>query len=212
MREYGFDLNLAPVADVNTNPKNIVIGNRSFGNDPNLVSEMVRAYIEGLHSAGVLSCTKHFPGHGDTTSDTHTGRVVLYKTWDELLTSELIPFKETMDETDIIMIAHITLPEVTGDGLPASMSGELIQGKLRGELGYDGVVVTDSMAMKAVADYYGPGEAAITAIEAGADIVLMPFDYKEAFDAVYDAVLSGRLSEERIDVSVCRILKLKIVN
>ena len=209
LKEYGFNLDFAPVADVNTNPKNIVIGDRAFGSDPQLVADMVCAYIDGLHAGGVLSSTKHFPGHGDTSSDTHSGAVVVGKTWDELKQTELVPFVASAGKTDLIMIAHINLPNATSDGLPASLSKELLTYKLRGELGYEGLIITDSLAMGAIQNHYGSDEAAVLALEAGVDILLMPLDYAGAFEGVLQAVKAGRISEERINESVIRILKAK---
>lgn len=207
--EYGFNLDFAPVADTNTNPDNVVIGDRAFSSDPELVSQMVAAELDGLHSAEVLGCIKHFPGHGDTVGDTHDGYVSIQKTWDELLSAELIPFINNLDNTDMVMVAHISLPNVTGDGLPASLSGELISGKLRGDLGYDGVVITDSLAMGAIAQEYTSADCAVMALDAGVDILLMPEDYAAAFEGVVQAVEEGRLSMERIDESVARVLELK---
>ena len=209
LAEYGFNLDFAPVADTNTNPDNVVIGDRAFGSDPELVSQMVASELDGLHSAEVLGCIKHFPGHGDTVGDTHDGYVSIQKTWDELLSAELIPFINNLDNTDMVMVAHISLPNVTGDGLPASLSGELISGKLRGELGYDGVVITDSLAMGAIAQEYTSADCAVMALDAGVDILLMPEDYAAAFEGVVQAVEEGRLSMERIDESVARVLELK---
>ena len=210
LSDYGFNLDFAPVADVNINPDNIVIGDRSFGSDPHLVSEMDSAFLSGLHSRGILGTLKHFPGHGDTTSDTHTGYVAIYKTWDELLQAELIPFIENFNNTDMVMIEHITLINITSDDLPASMSYQLITERLRNELNYDGVVITDSMEMGAINNAYPSGEATLKSIEAGVDIVLLPYDYRESFNAVLNAVKSGRISEQRINKSVERIIELKI--
>ena len=171
---------------------------------------MVSAEIKGLHESGIMSCAKHFPGHGDTKGDTHYEFVYVEKTWDELLDCEIIPFTAAMDaDTDMIMVAHIAARNVTDDGLPSSMSKEMITDRLRGELGYKGVVITDSMAMGAVADKYSPAEAAVKSIQAGADIILMPEDYKAAFQGVLDAVNNGTISQERLDESVLRILNLK---
>ena len=210
LSDYGFNLDFAPVADINTNPDNIVIGDRSFGTTAELVSEMAGAYLDGLHSRGVMGTLKHFPGHGDTTQDTHTGYVAVYKTWEELLDTELIPFIDNFRKTDMIMTEHITMKNVTSDDLPATLSHTILTEKLRGELGYDGVIITDSMEMGAINNAYPSGEAAVMAVEAGADIVLLPYDYCAAFDAVVDAVESGRISEERINESVRRILRLKM--
>lgn len=210
LREYGFNLNFAPVADTNTNPDNVIIGDRAFGSDPVLVAQMAGAELDGLHTAGVLGCIKHFPGHGDTVGDTHDGYVSITKSWDELLAAELIPFVNNLEHTDLVMVAHISLPNVTGDGLPASLSAELIDGKLREELGYDGVVITDSLAMGAIAQEYASADCAVMALRAGADILLMPEDYVAAFEGVMQAVEDGQLSEKRIDESVRRVLELKL--
>lgn len=210
LKDYGINVDFAPVADVNTNPQNRVIGNRSFGADPKLVAGMVKAAIAGFHSENIMTVTKHFPGHGDTSDDTHSGKVVLNKTWDELKACELEPFQAAIEaDTDFVMVAHITLPNVTSDGLPASLSKELITDKLRGELGFDGLIITDSLSMGAIYYNYTPAEAAVLAFNAGADVLLMPADFMEAYDAVLEAVKSGEISEERLDESVLRILRAK---
>lgn len=210
LKEYGFNLDFAPVADVNTNPENIVIGNRAFGNDPNLVASMVNSAINGFHNAEIMCCVKHFPGHGDTVGDTHDGYVSITKTWDELKDCELIPFISAIqNNVDTIMVAHITTPNITSDNLPASMSYEMITTKLRGELGYDGVVITDAMEMGAIANHYTSSTGAVTALKAGVDIILMPESITEAYEGIYEAVMNGDITEERIDESVLRILSLK---
>ena len=209
LKQYGFNLNFAPVADTNTNPENIIIGNRSFGKDPNLVAKMVTAEISGLHKSGIISCVKHFPGHGDTKGDTHTGYVSIDKTWDELKKCELIPFVNSLSITDMVMVSHITAPNVTTDKLPASLSAEMIEGKLRKELGYKGVVISDSMAMGAITKEYSSSESSVKAIQAGIDIILMPDDFVAAYNGILTAVKNSIISEERIDESVLRILKLK---
>ena len=209
LAKLGFQLDFAPDADINTNPENRVIGDRAFGSDPVTVSDMVGAFLDGLHSVGVSGCIKHFPGHGDPSGDTHEGLVVLPKTWEQLQSEELIPFIENFDKTDMVMVAHLTIPNVTGDGLPASLSKELITGKLREELGYDGLIVTDALAMGAIAEHYSSAEAALLTFNAGADLLLMPYDYRESFDAIADAVRNGTISEERLNESVLRILQLK---
>ena len=209
LSSLGIKLDFAPVADINTNPNNIVIGKRAFGSDPALVSSMVGSFLDGLHSEGTIGCTKHFPGHGDTSADTHEDYVSVLKTWDQLKEAELIPFVENFETTDMIMIAHLTLPKITSDGLPASLSKELVTGKLRGELGYEGLITTDALAMGAIAKNYSSAEAAVLAFDAGIDILLMPFDYIEAFDGVVDAVKNGKISESRLEESVLRILNLK---
>lgn len=209
LKEYGFNLNFAPVADVNTNPDNIVIGDRAFGSEPKEVSRSVNEYLDGLHSQGIAECLKHFPGHGDTSSDTHTGRAAILKSWPELLGVEIIPFRDNLNNADAVMTAHISAPNIYSHDLPATLSRELITGKLRTQLGYHGIIITDALMMNAVKNYYSSAEAAVLAVEAGCDILLMPYDYREAFDAVVKAVQSGRLSETRIDQSINRIMNLK---
>ena len=197
------------INEINISCPNVRHGGIGLGTDPQLAASMVGAFIDGLHESSVLSSVKHFPGHGDTTSDTHFGRVVVKKTWAQLLEAELIPFQASFDTTDFVMIAHINLPNATSDGLPASRSKELITDKLRGELGFKGLVITDSMAMEAITDQFTQEESAVLAVEAGVDVLLMPFDYTTSFDAIVAAVESGRIPESRIDESVLRILRAK---
>lgn len=209
LKELGFNLDFAPVADTNTNPQNIVIGDRSYGSDPALVARMVSAQLDGMHDSGIMGTLKHFPGHGDTKDDTHSGYVSIEKTWDELKECELVPFITALPKADMVMVSHITAVNVTSDKLPTSMSEMMITGKLRNELGYDGVIITDAMAMGAVADNYASAEAAVTAVKAGVDIILMPQNLDEAFNGVMNAVIDGEISMARLDESVMRILKLK---
>ena len=205
---FGFNMDFAPVADVNTNPENIVIGARAFGSDPYLVSKMDAAFLSGLHSTGVKGCIKHFPGHGDTKGDTHAEYVAVTKTWDEIKKVELIPFIENFKNADCVMVAHVTFMDVDSE-YPASLSKKLISEKLRGELGYDGLVLTDALDMGAIEKNYGSGEASLLAFEAGNDILLMPQNFNEAYEGMISAVKSGRISEERLNESVLRILRLK---
>ena len=211
LKEYGFDVDLAPVADVNTNPHNPVIGTRAFSPDPKVAAEMVVSYLNGLQDAGIVGCVKHFPGHGDTRTDTHFGYAQTKKTWEELLQCEMLPFKAAIDNhVPLVMTSHIAAPAVTGSSVPATLSPLLLKDKLRGELGYDGVIVTDGMAMGAITRQYKPGPAALLSLQAGADIILGPKNFIEAFDAVMNAVqVDSTLTEERIDESVRRILSLK---
>lgn len=210
LAEYGFTGDLAPVADINSNPYNVVIGERAFGDNKDTVSDMVSAFADGLHSAGISCCLKHFPGHGDTFSDTHDGTVTVDKSWEELSRQELVPFVENMGKADMIMTAHITLENVSSDGLPASLSKEIITDRLRGELGYDGLIITDALAMSAVTEPYGSGTAAVMAFEAGNDILLMPESIKQAYGALLEAVRNSEISMERLDESVLRILRYKL--
>lgn len=208
---YGFDVDFAPVADVNTNPENIVIGARAFSDKPDIAAKMVVSYLRGLWNSGITGCIKHFPGHGDTKNDTHTGYAASNKTWAEMLDCEMITFKAGIAAgTEMIMTAHIAAPAVTGSDIPSTMSSVILQDKLRGELGYKGIIVTDALEMGAITQKYTPAEAAIETIKAGVDIVLLPMDYKQVVDGIIEAVEKGEISEKRIDESVRRILLLKL--
>lgn len=210
LKDLGFQLDFAPVADVNTNPDNPVIGSRAFSSDPEQAAMMISAVVEGFHEAGVACTLKHFPGHGDTAQDSHQGAAVTQKTWQEMLTCELYPFQAGMAAgADGVMVGHITAPKVTQDGLPASLSREMITDKLRGELRFQRLVVTDSLSMEAITDAYDPGQAALMAFQAGADLLLMPADLAQAYDTLLAAVQDGTISQERLDQSVLRILTLK---
>jgi len=210
LKQYGFDVDFAPVADVNTNPKNPVIGNRAFSPDPETAGKMCVAFTQGLHSQGVGGCYKHFPGHGDTSTDTHKGYAETAKNWNELKQCEMIPFIEGINNgIQMIMSAHITVPEVEKELLPSTLSKALLTDKLRNELGFKGIIITDAMEMGAIKKHYSSGEAAILAIQAGADIILMPYDYREAFEAVVEAVKDKKIQETRIDESLRRILLFK---
>ena len=210
LRRYGFDIDFAPVADVNTNPENIVIGQRAFSDDPAVAAPMVTNYLQGLKDAGVTGCIKHFPGHGDTKSDTHYGYAQSMKTWDEMLDCEMTTFKAGIAwGCQLIMTAHIAAPNVTGSDVPSTMSPVILQDKLRGELGYQNIIITDAMEMGAITQQYNCAEATVGCIQAGVDIVLGPQNFVQAFDAVIAAVNNGTITEERINQSVRRILKLK---
>ena len=211
LKYYGFDIDFAPVADVNTNPDNIIIGPRAFSDKPEVAAPMVTSYLQGLKDAGITGCVKHFPGHGDTSDDTHTGYVQSLKTWEEMKDCEMVTFRAGIQwGCQLIMTAHIAVPNVTGSTIPSTMSSVVLQDKLRGELGYQNIIITDGMEMGAITKHYTSGEAAVGSIKAGVDIVLGPRDFTEAFDAVIAAVNDGSISEERINQSVRRILKLKI--
>ena len=211
LKEYGFDIDFAPVADVNTNPSNIVIGDRAFSNRPKVAAPMVVSFMEGLHQTGISACVKHFPGHGDTVGDSHREYVQTEKNWEELLNCEMITFKAAIKAgAPMIMSAHVALPNVTNTDLPATLSSYILTDKLRGELGFQGIIITDAMGMRAISDRYTSGESAVMTLQAGADIVLMPENLPEAFDAVVAAVEDGTLSEARIDESVRRVLALKL--
>jgi beta-N-acetylhexosaminidase len=211
LKRYDFDIDFAPVADVNTNPDNIIIGPRAFSDDPAVAAPMVTNYLQGLKDAGITGCIKHFPGHGDTTNDTHSGYVQSLKTWDEMNQCEMVTFRAGIQwGCQLIMTAHIAVPNVTGTNIPSTLSSVVLQDKLRGELGYQNIIITDGMEMGAITMHYTSGEAAVGSIKAGVDIVLGPRNFTEAFDAVIAAVNNGTLTEERINQSVRRILTLRL--
>ncbi len=211
LNRYGFDIDFAPVADVNTNPENIVIGARAFSDDPAVAAPMVTNYLQGLKDAGITGCIKHFPGHGDTKADTHYGYASTSKTWSQMLDCEMITFKAGIRwGCQLIMTAHIAAPNVIGSDIPSTMSSVILKDKLRNELGYQNIIITDAMEMGAITQQYSNADAAVGCIQAGVDIVLGPQNFVEAFDAVVAAVRNGTLTEERINQSVRRILKLKM--
>ena len=209
LREYGFNMDFAPVADVNTNPYNPVIGSRAFSSDPTLAAQMAGAMADGLRQQGIVPVFKHFPGHGDTAEDSHAGLAVTYKTEEEMASCEWLPFLEA-GPLECVMVAHVAAPELTGDMTPATMSYGIVTGILREKLGFQGLVITDSLEMGAVTDSYTPGQAALAALNAGCDILLMPADLAEAFEAVVSAVENGEYPVERLDETVMRILKFKM--
>lgn len=210
LSELGFNVDFAPVADVLTNPDNSIVKTRSFGSDSDKVSDMSIAMADGLKEEGLEAVYKHFPGHGATAGDTHLGAAFTDKTADELSMSELVPFQDAInDGANFIMVSHISAPGITGHDTPASLSEILVNDILRSRMGYDGIVITDAMEMGAISKKYTSDEAACLAIKAGVDIILMPEDFHLAYNGVLDAVRSGEISEERINQSVARILKVK---
>ena len=208
LKGFGINMNFAPVADVNTNPKNPIIGKRAFSSAPETVRSMVQAMSDGLRQNGIIPTYKHFPGHGDTAQDSHTQLAVSYKTLEQLRICEWLPYEGLTPDT-CVMVAHVALPEVTGNMTPATLSPEIIQNYLRQELGFSGVVITDGMEMRAIVKHYSDGEAAVLAILAGCDIILQPRDFSAAYEAVLSAMAEGRLSEARVHESLYRILTLK---
>lgn len=210
-RALGVHQNFAPIADINSNPDNPVINVRSFGEDPEQVGIMASAFLRGLHDGGMLSTGKHFPGHGDTDIDSHLTLPQIVKTREELDYTELTPFRQMIrNGVTAIMTAHIALPELTGDPeLPATHSEKILTGLLRNELGFDGLIVTDALDMYGIDHFHSREEAAIRAVEAGADLLLLPPDPHTAIDAIVSAVRLGEIPESRIDQSVRRILSAK---
>lgn len=207
----GFNVDFAPVADVLTNPDNQVLGQRSFGSDAQTVAGMVTSELQGLSAAGVYGTVKHFPGHGGTSGDSHDGAVSTDKTLEELMAEELVPFQSAIDGgVNFVMVGHISAPNVTGDNAPATLSKVLITDVLRGQMGYNGIVITDAMNMEAITGFYNSDKAAVLAVTAGADMILMPADYNTAYTGILNAVNDGTITEERINESVTRIVKAKL--
>lgn len=211
LREYGFTMDFAPVADVWTNPENTVIGTRAFSREPDTAAAMAGAMAQGLQEKGILPTFKHFPGHGNTAEDSHSGLAYTYRTRAEMEQCEFLPFLQPSVGMCAVMVGHIAAPELgTGDA-PASLCQGIVTDLLRRELlaGRDVLIVTDSLAMGAITAQYSPGEAAVLAFQAGNDILLMPDGLEEAFEAVVSAVENGTIPEERLDESVARILRFK---
>ncbi|CAM3753042.1 glycoside hydrolase family 3 protein [Alicyclobacillus pomorum] len=210
LRAMGIHQDNAPDTDVNVNPANPVIGVRSFGSNPDLVALLGSAAVQGYQDAGVAATAKHFPGHGDTDTDSHTGLPIITHTLDQLNNIDLPPFKAAIQSgVDVIMSAHIVVPALDNSGRPATLSKPILTGLLRDKLGYDGVIETDSLQMQGVRALFGDDRVPVEAIQAGADLLLMPEDLNLAITSVENAVKSGEISEKRIDQSVYRILRLK---
>ncbi|MBT2655602.1 beta-N-acetylhexosaminidase [Bacillus sp. ISL-18] len=209
---FGFNLDFAPVLDVNSNPNNPIIGDRSFGNNPDVVSKLGIQTMKGIQSQNIIATIKHFPGHGDTSVDSHLELPIVYKNLTELKKLELIPFEHAIDNgADVVMVAHILLPKLDAH-YPASMSKVIITDILRKQLNFNGVVITDDMTMKAIADHFNMGAAAVDSINAGSDIILVAHDYNkivETITSIKNAVHNGVISEQRINDSVRRIIMLK---
>lgn len=211
MLSLGFNTDFAPVADVWTNPANTVIGSRAYSDSFDQAAELVSAAVRGFKDGGVICTLKHFPGHGDTYEDSHSSLTIVHRSVDELREGEFLPFKSGIDAgADMVMVGHLAVEEL-GD-TPADFSREIVTGLLREELGFKGVVVTDGLAMSGATNYASCGELCVQALEAGCDILLGPADMQEGVQGILDALDSGRLSAERIDESVLRILTMKIEN
>ncbi len=211
VQSFDLNLNLAPVLDVFSNPENKVIGNRAYGTTPEIVASVGVDVMTGIQETGIISCIKHFPGHGDTIIDSHEGLPVVNHGLDRLMSFEWIPFKRAIDKgADMIMTAHVLLPSIDKND-PATLSKTIISEHLRGDLGFDGVVITDDLVMGAISKKYQYETAVRKAVDAGVDIMLISDnDYVDEIQhALFSAVRSGELDEERIDVSVERILKIK---
>lgn len=210
LKELGFNVDFAPVADIFTNEENTVIGDRAFGNNVETVSEMVPACVKGLQDAGIEATLKHFPGHGDTAEDSHSGYASSYKNLDELRECELKPFQAGIKaDVSLVMVGHISLPDVLDSQTPASLSSEIVQNLLRDEMDFNGVIITDALNMGAISQNYTSADAVISAVKAGVDMLLMPLDFRAAYEALINAVQQGEISEQRINESVRRIIRIK---
>ena len=207
--KYGINLDFAPIADVSLYPEDVTPSN--FSADATVVASLVDAEIDGLHESGVMSAVKHFPGYADGNAE---GNDIFLDVsdWDSLLSSDVLPYINVLDKTDMLLVGHISLPSVISDDMPTSMSKDFIEGKIRDELGYKGVIITDSMSANSILYNYPRTESAVYAIEAGADIILMPYDLDESYEAVLKAVKDDKISEDRLNESVERILMLKVNN
>lgn len=208
LAELGINVDFAPVADVNTNPENPIIGTRAFSSDAETAAERVGEFISAMQEIGVSACAKHFPGHGDTETDSHLGETYVMHDLERLRTVEFLPFQSAIAaDTDFIMAGHIQTPNVTTDGLPTSLSAQMLR-ILREELGYNGIIITDAMNMGAITEVYG-NESLAMAVQAGADIVLMPVDLAEAAECLTKAIENGEISAERVEDALWHILSLK---
>ncbi len=210
-RAVGVHMNFAPVVDVNSNPENPIINTRAFGEDPETVGRLAQAYIRGARAGGVLTTAKHFPGHGDTRVDSHLELPEVTADRERLDAVELVPFQAAVDGgVDGVMTAHVSVPEVLGPGAPpATFAPEFMTELLQEEMGFQGLVITDALRMGAITDRYGGGEAAVLALEAGSDMLIVPESVSGAVEAVVEAVESGRVSRERLQHSVRKVLEAK---
>lgn len=211
MKPIGFNLNFAPVADVCSIEDNTEIGSRSFGKDASVVSKMVAAEVKALQINGVSATLKHFPGQGNVQADTHKGYANLETTIETLRKKEFLPFEAGMNAgADFVMMSHISVECITQTETPSSLSHLMVSDILRNELAFRGVIITDAMNMKVITKFYSPGQAAVQAIEAGVDMVLMPEDLDEAYHAILEAVKNGDITEKEINARVKRIIATKL--
>ncbi len=209
LASLGFNVDFAPVADI-TNVEGSVMEGRSYGSDPLTVSGFVTSMLTGLEEHGVTACLKHFPGLGCTTADTHNGMATTERTEEEFKAEELAVFRAGIAAgANMIMVGHMTAPNLTGNSEPCIFSEKLITNILRNEMGYEGVIITDALNMGAISTYYGADEAAVMALRAGCDMLLMPESFEKAYAGVLKAILDGTISEERIDDSLKRIYRIK---
>lgn len=210
LADFGFNLDFAPVADVWTNKANTVIGERAYSDNYNQAAKLVSSAVKGFNDGGVICTLKHFPGHGDTYADTHQKLGYVKKTKEQLKNGELIPFVSGIEAgADMVMVGHLVVPEIDSE-YPATLSKAVTTDLLKGDLGFDGVVITDALNMNAVSNMYSSYQLCPMAVKAGVDIILMPAELRPGAAGIENAVLSGDISEERINESVRKILILKI--
>ena len=213
LAEYGFNLDIAPSADVLTDTDKAKLGEMTFGMDASADATYVAEAVKGLSDAGVWSCTKHFPGEGGADGDTQTSLADMGSTLEDLRGNDLLPFISAIEAgTDMIMVSHESAQAITGDTTPCSMSKEIMTDLIRGELDYNGIIITDAMNVSSITNYYTSDEVAVKAIKAGADMVLAPEDFETAYNAVLAAVEDGSISEERINDALRRIYRVKYEN
>lgn len=209
LASYGINVDLAPAADL-ANVDKSVMAARAYGNDAAVVSGYVINMMNGLQEQGVTACVKHFPCGGGIAVDTHDGPAVSDRSAEDLHSQELTVYQDAINSgVQMIMVGHMAVPALTGDNTPASLSAVVVTDLLRGEMGYRGVVITDAMDMKAISEYYGSGQAAVMALKAGCDMILMPENFTEAYEAVLAAVHDGTIAEERINDALRRIYRIK---
>ncbi|MCM1102722.1 MAG: beta-N-acetylhexosaminidase [Clostridium sp.] len=209
LTKYGFNVDFAPVADI-YDGENSMFAERSFGTDADTVAMLVSQAVMGLQDNGISACVKHFPGHGSADADSHDGRATNEMTENNLMETEVVPFRMALEANpDFVMVSHISVPGITWDYTPASMSSDIVTRILRMQLGYEGIIITDAMDMGAVTTYYTSAQAAVDAINAGCDMILKPDNFKEAYQGVLDAVNNGEISIERIEESLMRIYRVK---
>lgn len=210
IKEFGFNVDFAPVCDVLTNSENTVVSRRSFGSDKDIVSKMSLSFVYGLQDNGVSACLKHFPGHGGTSGDTHDGYSENSGAKEDILKNETEAFRAGIENgCDFVMTGHISIPSITESGIPCSLSDKVVKDILKDEFGFEGIVITDALNMGAIKDNYSVADSAVMAISAGNDMILMPENVSEAFEAIKQNI-GSKISEERINDSVKRILKVKI--
>ncbi|MBS5477564.1 MAG: glycoside hydrolase family 3 protein [Coriobacteriia bacterium] len=210
LRDLGFNLDFAPVCDIASNPDSDVMARRSFGDDPQLVADMVAAQVEGFAQAGMPCSAKHFPGIGAALGDSHDVNIVSEKSVEELAIEELIPFERVVSAgVPLVMVGHLSLPVATGSDEPACLNPHVVTDLLRDRLRFAGLIISDSLEMGAVTQLHDSAEAAVLGIQAGLDLLLMPEDFDTALEGVMAALADGTITEDRIDESVSRILTLK---